>query len=663
MSESKTKLTALREFLFLPEEITEFERDYLAKLNRVTTIFFALHLPVFMGVAYLNDTGWLDAIPMTLVVLAGPVLASRVFPNPRHVSLVHGFTAMIMGGLLVHFGQGPVQIEMHFYFFALLAMLAAFGNPLVIVTAAVTVALHHLGLWYFLPESVFNYDAPIWVVLVHAAFVVLESFATCFIAKSFHSNVIGLEKIVAKRTEQLEERNRDMDLILGNVVQGLATLSRDGTLGAERSAAFDRMLEVRPGGSDVFAEVLRELDPDFGDMFELGFEQLQDGFMPTEVSLALLPDRVTVGARTFAFAYAPIGDPEEWQQLSLVVTDVTAEERQKQLEAEQRDLMTVFECMSRDRTGVGEFMAEATVLVESLRRRTWDGLGGLKRTLHTLKGNASIFGFDHFAHVVHELEDFVDAEGGVPTEERFAVLFESFGRLRDKLGALLGDAQQVDVDDDELRAAVDSVLRGDPARTIANRIASWRHERAATRLARIETQLERLATRLGREVEVELRDHDLRLDPERLAPFWSAFVHVVRNTVDHGIEDAEERTAAGKPATGHITLSTERVGDELRITVRDDGRGIDWDRVRAKAERLGLPTDSQEALTRALFAEGLSTREKVTQLSGRGVGLTAVAEACDALGGAIHVESERGVGTTMSFVVPWAEPAAVLVAA
>ena len=65
---------------------------------------------------------------------------------------------------LVHVGQGPVQIEMHFYFFALLAMLAVYGNPLVILVAAVTVALHHLVLWALLPASVFNYDAPIWVV-------------------------------------------------------------------------------------------------------------------------------------------------------------------------------------------------------------------------------------------------------------------------------------------------------------------------------------------------------------------------------------------------------------------------------------------------------------------------------------------------------------------
>ena len=180
----------------LPDQITEFERRYLERMNKIGFCFFAAHLPVFVLLAYSNGTGPLLALLLTAAVLVGPALAFLAFDNPRHVSLTHGFTAMLMGGILVHVGQGPVQIEMHFYFFALLAMLAIYGNPLVILVAAVTVALHHLAGWWLVPSSVFNYDAPIWVVLVHAAFVVLESVATCYIARNFFDNVIGLERIV-----------------------------------------------------------------------------------------------------------------------------------------------------------------------------------------------------------------------------------------------------------------------------------------------------------------------------------------------------------------------------------------------------------------------------------------------------------------------------------
>jgi hypothetical protein len=153
-----------------------------------------------------------------------------------------------------------VQIEMHFYFFALLAMLAIFGNPMVIVVAAVTVAVHHLLLWATLPASVFNYAAPLWVVVVHAAFVVLESVATVYIARSFFDNVIGLEKIVHQRTAEIDARNRDMRLVLDNV--GLSTPAwRRGNLRASRELGVRPVARPRGAGGRVLAEKLAEPKP------------------------------------------------------------------------------------------------------------------------------------------------------------------------------------------------------------------------------------------------------------------------------------------------------------------------------------------------------------------------------------------------------------------
>ena len=173
----------ISKYLALPAEITPFERRYITRLNRVALLFFYLHIPAFMAVAWACGTGVVSALVLTSFVMVGPTIAYRMVRNPRHLSVVYGITAMLMGGLLVHFGQGPVQIEMHFYFFALLAMLCMFANPMVNIVAAVTVALHHLIVWLLIPSSVFNYDAQWWVVLVHAAFVVLETIATCFISR------------------------------------------------------------------------------------------------------------------------------------------------------------------------------------------------------------------------------------------------------------------------------------------------------------------------------------------------------------------------------------------------------------------------------------------------------------------------------------------------
>ena len=153
--------------LVLPNEITTFEREHVKKVNTVAFYFYLAHIPIFATIAFFNDTGPMTALVLTSALCIGPAVAWKAIENPRHVAVVMGITSMLMGGLLVHFGQGPLQIEMHFYFFVLLALLAVYAVPMVIVAAAITVAIHHLALWWLLPKSVFNYDAPVWVVLLH----------------------------------------------------------------------------------------------------------------------------------------------------------------------------------------------------------------------------------------------------------------------------------------------------------------------------------------------------------------------------------------------------------------------------------------------------------------------------------------------------------------
>ncbi|MFT3698640.1 MAG: ATP-binding protein [Kofleriaceae bacterium] len=118
------------------------------------------------------------------------------------------------------------------------------------------------------------------------------------------------------------------------------------------------------------------------------------------------------------------------------------------------------------------------------------------------------------------------------------------------------------------------------------------------------------------------------------------------------METADERLAHGKPAEGTVTLETMIAGNRLEIAIADDGAGVDWDRVRDKAVSLGLPCDTKMQLEEALFASGFSTRSAVSEVSGRGVGLDALREACRSLGGDIALSTVRGVGTRIVCSVP-----------
>ncbi len=151
---------------------------------------------------------------------------------------------------------------------------------------------------------------------------------------------------------------------------------------------------------------------------------------------------------------------------------------------------------------------------------------------------------------------------------------------------------------------------------------------------------------------MDIHDNGVRLPADRWGDFWSVFIHVVNNAIDHGIEEPQVRTAQGKPPQGHIFLSSQKVGDHFVIELTDDGKGIDWKGLSMKARSVGLPRATRDHLVRALFSDGITTLEKASETSGRGVGMGAVEAACARLGGRIGVISTTLKGTTLRFVIP-----------
>ncbi|KDA55062.1 hypothetical protein EG19_00125 [Thermoanaerobaculum aquaticum] len=170
-----------------------------------------------------------------------------------------------------------------------------------------------------------------------------------------------------------------------------------------------------------------------------------------------------------------------------------------------------------------------------------------------------------------------------------------------------------------------------------------------------------LARELGKDVQVLLRGEDVRLDRRITKELEEALIHLVRNAVDHGLEPAAERAAAGKPTSGTLTLEATTSGPRVRLVVTDDGRGIDAAKVVEKAIARGLTTKeeaqglSPEAAFRFLFLSGFSTREEAGAVSGRGIGMDAVAAACARVGGEVEITSTPGRGTRVTLTLPVAQ--------
>jgi two-component system chemotaxis sensor kinase CheA len=169
-----------------------------------------------------------------------------------------------------------------------------------------------------------------------------------------------------------------------------------------------------------------------------------------------------------------------------------------------------------------------------------------------------------------------------------------------------------------------------------------------------------LGRSLKREVEVVVEGEDTRLDRRIARELEEALLHLVRNAVDHGVESPEVREARGKPRAGRIHLCATAAGPRVRLEIADDGAGIDARRIRQQAVQAGLldaaaaaALDDQQAL-RLLFAPGFTTRRKVSETSGRGVGLDVVASAANRVGGEVFLSSEARRGTLVAIEVPLA---------
>ncbi|MBF4109597.1 chemotaxis protein CheA [Enterobacter cloacae] len=164
-----------------------------------------------------------------------------------------------------------------------------------------------------------------------------------------------------------------------------------------------------------------------------------------------------------------------------------------------------------------------------------------------------------------------------------------------------------------------------------------------------------LGSRLNKEVELTLKGGSAELDKSLIERIIDPLTHLVRNSLDHGIEEKEVRAAKGKPVTGNLTLSAEHHGGNIVIEVSDDGAGLNREKILAKARSQGMTisdTMSDDDVWMLIFAAGFSTAESVTDVSGRGVGMDVVRRNILAMGGHVDVLSTPGAGTTIRIILP-----------
>lgn len=455
-----------------------------------------------------------------------------------------------------------------------------------------------------------------------------------------------MARTMRERETTLRQAHAELKLILDSTADALCGCTLTGNFRGAPSAMGPKWFGPPAEDQDVAAWLFGN-QPTLVEIFRLGLSQVLDDKLPLGVAIDQLPRRFSRGTSHYEIVYRPFREGDDIIGLLLVIKDVTVRMQTEQAEREARELQIAIGNMVRDRGAFDHFVDECESLLQQMHTET--ELSSRLTHLHTLKGACSIFGLLTFSESCQHLEQQIAVNAEAMNEEALRTLRRSFqstlSRVR-RFAPNLGDKRlSISISDySNFVELLEKRLGHERLLAEAMRLPLEPGERL---LGKLVQHAHRLAHEYDRPIEVEVDDGGVRLVAGSTKLLWSALVHGVKNALEHGIEPSEERTSAGKPPTGKIRFVMREQGHHLAVSIIDDGRGIDWAALQKRAYASRLPS-SREDLVELLFTDGISTKAETSQISGRGIGLSAIRATCHALGGTCIVFSgPNDVGTEL----------------
>ncbi len=424
------------------------------------------------------------------------------------------------------------------------------------------------------------------------------------------------------------------------------------------------------------ARLLREIVP----------EALAVQGIKRELLLSLLPKVFPCRDRVLKASYIPI----ENEHLMVMLTDITEEQLlAAKVKSEHKRLEMIVKAMTDGRDFFDTVSAFKTFLNTDITAHLSSSenaaeiLTTLYREVHTYKGSFSQFSLEHVPAQLHKLESQLDelrrsnlaikidiieqimGSGALSLalDQDLAILKETLGEdFLEKGGQITLTPEQAA----EIKSGVQQIKQDLNIETLPFQIRSLLHKINNIGTVSLKAELEsyngaiqQIAERLEKEVApLTVTGDDIMLDPQIYSSFLRSLVHVFRNCVTHGIEDPENRFETGKDEVASITCHIYKIEDALQISIADDGAGIRIEALRNKAQEQGLypgrdiSSIPDTDILEIIFMDNLSTATEVNEWAGRGIGLSAVRQEVQALGGTVTIKTEYGLYTKLTMVVP-----------
>jgi Na+/proline symporter/HPt (histidine-containing phosphotransfer) domain-containing protein len=465
-----------------------------------------------------------------------------------------------------------------------------------------------------------------------------------------------LERELDQRDDELVARTKELQTLLDNVTFGLLAIDRNLIVQPGCSQSCHRLLDSESVVGRHLGDILR-LGPLLRGQYERSVQELFDGSVAEPIGLEQLPKGFqSISGRALRVDPRLVRhEAGRVVQLLMTISDVS------ELEQAARDIETgrALLAIARQKPAFEAFLEQTRDQLRLARKRAAIDAGLVRRVVHTLRGNASLYGLSSIARLIREIEeqpqiDVADLDSISDALREFVSshatgLGVSFEKKSSPTFTL--NLEQLE----QLRAALRTSSPSDEAR-VEKLIRDIQGVPARELLGPIEEQVAALGQRLGKKVALELRGGDLRVDRERLAPILLTLPQMLKNAIDHGIETPEARGT--KPDVGRLNLEILETDTSYVVAVQDDGRGIDRGVVLRAAVSRGVVSQANARMVneadvlKLVLRERVSTASIVTDISGRGYGLSTVQAEAKRLGGDVTIQSRVGRGTRIEVTVP-----------
>jgi two-component sensor histidine kinase len=488
----------------------------------------------------------------------------------------------------------------------------------------------------------------------------------------FNHQISEKNLLIAKQHQVVTQTLEQVAALLDNSGQGFLSFGADLLVTGKFSRACISLL----GGTPTGQAVDELLFPNQALQRKLMRDCIQDALAETDpqrqaLFLSIIPTELQVADKMLKAEFIPIDN-----RIMAVLSDVTETRKLAQKVTQETRRMEMILAAVTDGPDffatVDEFRAFAQA--GQLPWRT-QSEADLYRAIHTFKGSFNQFGFQHLPAALHETESALQARkgqtpGGPAGSHAAALVFATrwthllnldLATVMDALGEdYVNRGGAVTLSPEQARRFEQlaaeflkmPALSG-PQRAIAAELAQLRWVSLSQELKGFDRLIQQLAARLGKEVgPLAVEGEDIRLDPDVFGSFLRSLGHIFRNAVDHGIEDPETRFAAAKSELGTITCRISRTALQLLLEISDDGTSIDEAALRRRAQQLAADNVTDGSLVDLVLADGISSRETATELSGRGVGMAAVKAEVTRLGGEVRLQSRAAQGTSFIFRIP-----------